>query len=101
MGHEFSTLPGVLEDMVEIILNLKQIRFKVYSDEPQTVTLKAKGEKKVSAKDIKSVSQVEIVNPDAHIATLTSKNASLEMEIKLKEALGIRQLNRAKGKNKK
>ena len=88
VNHEFSTLPGVLEDMVEIILNLKQVRFKVYSDEPQTITLKAKGERKVLAKDIKTVSQVEIVNPYAHIATLTSKNASLEMEIRVERGLG-------------
>jgi len=88
VNHEFSTLPGVLEDVVEIILNLKQVRFKVYSDEPQTITLKAKGERKVLAKDIKTVSQVEIVNPNAHIATLTSKNASLEMEIRVERGLG-------------
>ncbi|MDP3003975.1 MAG: DNA-directed RNA polymerase subunit alpha, partial [Candidatus Azambacteria bacterium] len=88
VNHEFSTLPGVLEDLVEIILNLKQVRFKVYSDEPQTITLKAKGERKVIAKDIKTVSQVEIVNPNAHIATLTSKNASLEMEIRVEKGLG-------------
>jgi len=88
VGHEFSTLPGVLEDVVEIILNLKQVRFKVYSDEPQIITLKAKGERKVLAKDIKTVSQVEIVNPNAHIATLTSKNASLEMGIRVERGLG-------------
>ncbi len=86
--HEFSTLPGVIEDVVEIILNLKQIRFKVYNNEPQIITLKAKGEKKVTAKDIKTVSQVEIINSDVHIATLTSKNASLEMEIKVEKGLG-------------
>lgn len=88
VNHEFSTLPGVREDVVEIILNLKQIRFKVYSDEPQILTLKVKGEKEVSAKDIKTVSQVEIANPDAQIATLTSKNASLEMEIRVEKGLG-------------
>src|SRR3989344_749606 len=88
VNHEFSTLPGVLEDVVEIILNLKQIRFKVYSDEPQIVILKAKGEKEVKAGDIKLVSQVEIANSGAHIATLTSKNASLEMEIKVERGLG-------------
>ena len=88
VSHEFSTLPGVSEDIVEIILNLKQIRFKVFSDEPQLITLKVKGEKKVLASDIKTVSQVEIANPNAHIATLTSKNASLEMEIKVERGLG-------------
>lgn len=88
VGHEFSTLPGVLEDVVEIILNLKQVRFKVYNDEPLIITLKAKGERKVLAKDIKTISQVEVINPNTHIATLTSKNASLEMEIRVERGLG-------------
>jgi len=88
VGHEFSTLSGILEDVVEIILNLKQVRFKIYSSESQTLTLKAKGEKKVLAKDIKTNSQVEIVNPNAHIATLTSKTASLDMEIRVEKGLG-------------
>lgn len=88
VDHEFSTLPGILEDMVEIILNLKQIRFKIYSNEAQTITLKAKGEGKVLAKNIKLSSQIEIANPNAHIATLTSKSASLEMEIRVEKGLG-------------
>ncbi|MDO8743349.1 MAG: DNA-directed RNA polymerase subunit alpha, partial [Candidatus Azambacteria bacterium] len=87
-SHEFTTLPGISEDAVEIILNLKQVRFKVYGDEPQNISLKVKGEKDVSAKDIKTNSQVEIANPDAHIATLTSKSASLEMEIRVEKGLG-------------
>ena len=88
VNHEFSTIPGVLEDIVEIILNLKQIRFKVHGEGPQTITLKAKGEKQVSASDIKLTSQVEIANPDALIATLTSKNASLEIEMQVEKGLG-------------
>ncbi len=88
VNHEFSTIPGVLEDVVEIILNLKQIRFKIHSAELPTVTLKVKGEKEVTAKDIKLSSQVEIMNPNAHIATLTSKNASLEMDLKIEKGLG-------------
>src|SRR3989344_5610736 len=88
VNHEFSTIPGVLEDVVEIILNLKQIRFKVFSDAPQTITLKIKGEKEVKAGDIKLPSQVEIANPDALIATLTSKNVSLEIEIQVEKGLG-------------
>lgn len=88
ISHEFSTIPGIVEDIVEIILNLKQIRFKVYSDEPQTITLKAKGEKQVKAGDIKLVSQVEIANPETLIATLTSKNASLEIEMTVEKGLG-------------
>ena len=88
VNHEFSTIPGVLEDVVEIVLNLKQIRFKIHSAEPPIATLKVKGEKEVTPKDIKLSSQVEIMNPNAHIATLTSKNASLEMELKIEKGLG-------------
>jgi len=86
--HEFSTIPNVLEDVVQIILNLKQVRFKFYADEPVKVTLKVKGEKEVKAGDIKTTSDVEIVNSDAHIATLTSKKANLEMEIEIESGLG-------------
>lgn len=88
VSHEFSTIPGVIEDVVEIILNLKQIRFKIHSIEPQTVTLKVKGEREATGKDIKLSSQVEIMNPNAHIATLSLKNASLEMEMKIEKGLG-------------
>lgn len=96
VNHEFSTIPGVLEDVVEIILNLKQVRFKIYGDEAQTVTLKAKGEKEVKAGDIKLTSQVEINNPDALIATLTSKNASLEIEMRVEKGLGYSELETRK-----
>ncbi len=88
VNHEFSTIPGVLEDIVEIILNLKQIRFKVHGDAAQTIALKVKGEKQVLAGDIKLTSQVEIANPGALIATLTSKNASLEIEMQVERGLG-------------
>lgn len=96
VSHEFSTIPGVLEDIVEIILNLKQIRFKIYGDEPQVVTLKSKGEKEIRAGDIKLTSQIEIANPDALIATITSKNASLEMEIQVEKGLGYSELETRK-----
>ncbi len=88
VNHEFSTIPHVLEDVIQIILNLKQIRFKLYTDEPVKLTLKAKGEKEVKASDIKLTSDVEIVNKDAHIATLTDKKAELEMEIEVEKGLG-------------
>ena len=88
VSHEFSTIHGIIEDVVEIVLNMKQIRFKVHGDEPQIVTLKVKGEKEVTAKDIKTPSQVEVINTDAHIATLTSKSASLEMEIRIEKGVG-------------
>lgn len=96
VNHEFSTLPGVLEDIVEIILNLKQIRFKMHGDEPQTATLKAKGEKQVLAHDIKLTSQIEIANPNSLIANLTSKNASLEMEMLVERGLGYSALETRK-----
>jgi DNA-directed RNA polymerase subunit alpha len=86
--HEFSTVPGVLEDIIEIILNLKKVRFHFFAAEPQNLTLKVKGEKKVAAKDIKTNAQVEVVNPDSHIATLTDKNAELDMEIVVEKGLG-------------
>ncbi|MBU3941280.1 MAG: DNA-directed RNA polymerase subunit alpha, partial [Nanoarchaeota archaeon] len=68
--HEFSTIPNVMEDVVQIILNLKQIRFKLHSQKAFKITLKVKGERKVQAKDIKTSSELEVVNKDAHIATL-------------------------------
>src|SRR3989338_3682570 len=67
--HEFSTIPGIKEDIVEIGLNLKKLRFRAHSDEPQTLFLKAKGEKVVTARDIESNSEAEVINPDFVIAT--------------------------------
>lgn len=97
--HEFSTLPHVLEDVIQIILNLKQIRFKFYAQEPVVLTLEVKGEKKVKASDIKLTSDVEIINKDAHIATLTDKKAKLNMEIEVDSGLGyVPSEQRTKGK---
>lgn len=86
--HEFSTIPGVLEDVVLIMLNLKQLRFKVFSDEPQKASLKVKGEKEVRGSDFELPPQVELVNKSSHIATLTTKSAELEMEILIEKGLG-------------
>ena len=86
--HEFSTIAGVKEDIVEIILNLKKIRFKFYADEPQVLSLKIKGEKKVCASDIENNSMAQIVNLNSHIFTITSKNTSIEMEITVEKGLG-------------
>ncbi len=88
INHEFSTIPGVKEDIILIMLNLKQLRFKMHGDEPQTITLSAKGQKKVTAKDFFAPSQVEILNKDLPIATLTSKDASLKIEITVEKGLG-------------
>ncbi len=86
--HEFSTIEGIAEDILEISLNLKKVRFKLHSDEPQVLVLEAKGEKDVTAGDIKTNSQIEVINPDMHIATLTSKKAELKMEITVEKGLG-------------
>lgn len=85
--HEFSTIEGVKEDVVTILLNLRKIRFKITSDEPQTVTLSAKGPRAVTAGDLKLPGQVEVLNPEQHIADVTGK-VSLELEIKAERGLG-------------
>ncbi len=81
VDHEFSTVPNVKEDVIEIILNLKQLRMKSHSDQPVRMELKVKGEKAVTAADFKKNSDVEIVNPNLHIATLDNKSADFDMEI--------------------
>lgn len=88
VSHEFSTLDGVMEDAVQIILNLKKIRFKLHSDEPVKVSLKFKGEGKVTAKEIKCPSSVEVVNKDQIIATVTDKKTELELELEISKGLG-------------
>jgi len=88
VSHEFSTLDGVMEDAVQIILNLKKIRFKMHSDEPVKVSLKFKGEGKVTAKEIKCPSSVEVVNKDQIIATITDKKVELELELEISNGLG-------------
>jgi len=87
--HEFSTIDGVREDVVMIMLNLKKLRIKMLTDEPQTLTLKAKGVKTVLANEIEAPGQVEIINPDQPIATLTDKNSELNIEIKVERGLGF------------
>lgn len=86
--HEFSTIPGVLEDVIIIMLNLKQLRFKLFVDEPQKAILKVKGEKEIKGSDFELPSQVELVNPDTHVVTLTTKSAELEIEILIEKGLG-------------
>ena len=89
VSHEFSVLDGVKEDVVSILLNLKKIRMGFSTDEPQTLYLKAKGEKVVRASDLEIPGQVEIFTPDEVIATITGKNTVLEMEIKAEKGLGF------------
>lgn len=86
--HEFSTIPNVKEDVLEIILNLKSLRLKCFSEQPVKLTLTAKGEKEVTGKDFAKNADVEIANPDLVIATLTDKSASIELEITVEQGRG-------------
>lgn len=86
--HEFSTIEGVKEDVVTILLNLKRIRLASHTDAPVVLTLKASGPKKVTAADITAPSQVTVLNPEQPIAEITAKGASIEMEITVERGLG-------------
>lgn len=79
-GHEFTTLDGVMEDIVDITLNIKQLRFRLHDDGPHTITLSVSGEREVLGSDFVLPSQVELMTPDIHIATLTAKKARLAIE---------------------
>ncbi|MFH1820454.1 MAG: DNA-directed RNA polymerase subunit alpha [Candidatus Nealsonbacteria bacterium] len=94
--HEFSTIPGVLEDVVNILLNIKQLRFKLHTQEPQRVKLSLKGAKTVVASDFTLPTQVELQNKDAHVATLTSKSSSLDMEILIEPGMGYEPVEKRK-----
>jgi DNA-directed RNA polymerase subunit alpha len=83
--HEFATLKGVKEDVLHILMNIKQLRFKIFTEDPQTATLVVKGEKEVTGKDFELPADLKLANPDLHIATLTDKSAQLEIEIKVKK----------------
>lgn len=88
LPHEFSTIPYVLENTIEIILNLKNVCFKMYTDEPQIAYIKAKGEREVTVKDIEAPTQLEAINKDLVIAHLTDKKAVLNIEMRVEKGLG-------------
>jgi DNA-directed RNA polymerase subunit alpha len=88
VAHEFSTIDGVVEDVMNIILNLKKVNFQMIGDEVQTVTIEAKGERSVTAVDIIAPSQVTVINKAQHIATLSAKSSVLKMEIVLEKGIG-------------
>lgn len=93
--HEFSTIPGVLEDVTEIILNLKTLSLKIHSDEEKILEIDAEGEGVITAGDIRADSDVEILNPDLHIATL-SPDARLHMRIYANRGRGYVQADKNK-----
>lgn len=88
VAHEFSTITGVKEDVIAMILNLKQVRVSISDGETHTITLNAKGIGEVKAGDIVAPGQVEILNPDQHIAELTDKSANLSIEMTVQHGLG-------------
>lgn len=87
VSHEFSTIEGVKEDVVTILLNIRKIRLRILTDEPQTITLDVKGPRVVTAGDLKLPGQVEVLNPDQYIAEITGKT-TLEIELKAERGLG-------------
>jgi DNA-directed RNA polymerase subunit alpha len=88
VDHEFSSIPGVLEDVIEIILNIKKIRCKLYTDGPVKLTLNVKGEHEITAADIKTTSDVEVINTSQHIATITDKKTEFSMELDIEKGIG-------------
>lgn len=86
--HEFSTLEGVKEDIIMILLNLKKVRFKMLTDEPQRATLLVKGPKMATAGDIKTPGQVEVLNPEQVIADVTGKGKEFSLEMTIENGLG-------------
>lgn len=88
--HMFSTIPGIKEDVLTILLNIKQLRLKMFSEEPQKIRLQVKGAREVRAKDFQCPTQIAIANPDLLIATLTDKSSALDMEVTVERGLGYR-----------
>jgi DNA-directed RNA polymerase subunit alpha len=94
--HEFSTIPGVVEDTVDLLLNLKGLPLKLNTDDPKVLTLNVSGSKEVTAGDISPDADVEILQPDYHIATMTKKDAKLQMEIGVEKSRGYVTADRQK-----
>ncbi len=88
VAHEFSTMDGVKEDIIHILLNLKKVRIKLTSEEPQELKIKIKGVKDVTAKDIEAPSQAEILNKDQHIASVTDKGTTFDVNMIVVKGLG-------------
>ena len=88
-SHEFSSITGVKDDVIMMILNLKKLRFKLHSDEPQTLKISVKGPKVVTGKDIKVPTQVEVMNPEQYINEITDKNGEIEIEMTVEKGLGF------------
>ncbi len=86
--HEFSTIPGVVEDVTQIILNLKELTLRLHTDKPKLLRLDVRGKREVTAADIQQDAEVDILNPDLHIATLDRKDVRLAMELVVERGKG-------------
>ncbi len=86
--HEFSSVDGIKEDVISIILNLKKVNFKLHGDDAQKATLRIKGSKTIKASDISAPSQIEILNPDQYICESTVKDVDLAIELTIEKGLG-------------
>jgi len=86
--HEYATVPGVQDSVLDIILNLKQLHLKKHSKEPETIKLSVKKEGEVTAKDIEHSSDIEVLNPDLRITTITKKTAKLNIEMRVEKGVG-------------
>lgn len=87
--HEFATLDGIKEDALSILLNLKKVRFSLEGSDEARITLKVKGDKKVTASDFETVGGIEIMNPDQYIAEITAKTGEFELELNLAKGIGF------------
>ena len=96
VAHEFSTIPGVKEDVVQIVLNLKNVRLRSFANEPVTLTLEKEGPGVATAADIATTSEIELVNPEAQIATLEPES-SLWMELTVEKGRGFHSAERREG----
>ena len=100
VAHEFSVVPGMYEDVIQLSLNFKRLRFKVFSDEVEKIRVAAKGAKKITAADLDKNAQVEVITPDYPIATLTDPKASLELELTIERGIGYILAEKRKRKEK-
>ncbi len=89
VSHEFSSIEGVKDDVIMMILNLKKLRIKLHSSEPQTLKLSVKGSKIVTGADLKVPSQVEVMNPEQYVNEITDKNGEIEMEMTVERGMGF------------
>ncbi len=88
VSHQFSTIPGISEDVIQIILNLKKVKLRIFSDKPIRLVVKASGKGEVKARDINAMGGGEIVNPDQHIASLNTPSAKLNIEMTAEKGVG-------------